>query len=138
VANLTSEQADFVRKPHIAVLATIGDDGQPHAVPMWYWYDGSAFVMVTRRGSHKHRNLERQPRAQLVIDAKERPYYALMIGCGAAITSDAPDLMRSRIAARYLAEPELTTYLESRRGGDAVVLHLDPLEVKVYGRPPSA
>lgn len=134
---LTTEQLAFVRLRHIAVLATVNEDGGPHAVPMWYAMDGSDLMMVTGRGSRKHRNLEARSNATVVIDRRERPYYAVMIRCTAEISDDGVDLVRSKLAARYLVEPDLSTYLDSRRGRDAVVLRLKPHSVAVYGSNPA-
>ncbi len=92
--------------------------------------------MTTGRGSQKHRNIERRPDAALVIEQRRRPYYALMIRGRAEIGTETPDVVRSRVAARYLDEPELSAYLDSRRNADSVVLRFEPLEVAVYGRPP--
>jgi PPOX class probable F420-dependent enzyme len=133
---LTAEQEAFVRGPHIAVLATVGEDGEPRAYPMWYAHEGGRFLMTTRRGTQKHRHLEAHPRASIVIDHRSRPYYALMIACTAEVVRDEVDLIRSRIASRYLKEPELTTYLESRRGTDAVGIAFSVTSVATYGDSP--
>lgn len=105
---------------------------------MWYAFDGSQFLMVTGNGSQKHRNLERHPGTTLVIDHRIRPYYALMIRCTAEISHKEVGLIRSQTAARYLAEPELSTYLESRRDSDSVAIRLEPEAVAVYGEAPPA
>lgn len=118
------------------MLATIGPAGDPHAYPIWYFFDGSRFVTVTGRGTPKHLDLEHHGEAMIVIDHRGRPYYALTIGCKAQIADEDANLMRSRIAPRYLVEPELTAYLESLRGSDAVVIRLQPTSVAVYGSSP--
>ena len=133
---LSVEQQAFVRGPHLAVLATVGGSGEPHAFPMWYVFDGRKFLMVTSSGSQKHRDLERHPTATVVIDHRTRPYYALMIRCSAEIDAEEVTLVRSRTAARYLTEPELSSYLDSRRGSESVVIHLEPVSVAVYGKAP--
>jgi len=133
---LSAEQQAFVRGPYIAVLATVDASGEPRAVPMWYVFDGSRFLMVTRNGSQKHRDLERHPTATVVIDHRTRPYYALMIRCTAEIDAMDVDLVRSRTAARYLTEPELSAYVDSRRGSDSVVIRLEPVSIAVYGDTP--
>ncbi len=133
---LSAEQQVFVELPNIAVLATVGGDGEAHAAPMWYAADNSRILMVTRRGSQKHRNLQIHPTATVVIDRRTRPYYALMIRCRAEINGEEVDVVRSRVAARYLSELELSAYLDSRRGSDSVVVQLQPVSVTTYGSPP--
>lgn len=133
---LSIEQKDFVRGPRIAVLATVGPDGEPYAFPVWYFFDGSRFLTVTRRGTPKHLHLDGHPGATIVVDHRDRRYYGLAIGCTAEIDDHDADLARSRIAPRYLTEPQLTSYLESERGSDAVVIRLQPTSVAVYGTSP--
>lgn len=118
------------------MLATIGVAGDPHAYPTWYFFDGSRFLTVTDRGTPKHLDLEHHRKGTIVIDHPGPPYYALSIGCAAVIDDRDPALVRSRIAPRYLVEPQLTTYLESRRSRDAVVIRLEPTSVAVYGDSP--
>lgn len=129
----TSEQLAFLRQRRLAVLATVGPEGEPHAVPMWYALDGDDIMMVTARNSQKHLNLERDKRATVVVDHRVRPYFALMVDCAAEFLDGEVDLARSKIAARYLDEPELSTYLDSRKGRDSVLVRLHPQSVVVYG-----
>ena len=54
------------------VLVTNGADGWPHPVPMHYGLDGEGrFLLTTFARSQKVRNLERDPRATLLIDSGE-------------------------------------------------------------------
>ena len=52
----------FLREAHIAVLATRGADGRPHAAPIWYLYEDGVFVMITGRRSTKARNIRQHRR----------------------------------------------------------------------------
>jgi PPOX class probable F420-dependent enzyme len=51
----------------IGVLATIEPDGSVHAVPMWLAPSAGAILLATGSRSRKVRNLERDPRATLVL-----------------------------------------------------------------------
>jgi PPOX class probable F420-dependent enzyme len=51
----------------IGVLATIEPDGSVHAVPMWLARSDDAILLATGSRSRKVRNLERDPRATLVL-----------------------------------------------------------------------
>jgi nitroimidazol reductase NimA-like FMN-containing flavoprotein (pyridoxamine 5'-phosphate oxidase superfamily) len=42
-------------------LATGGPDGRPHAVPVWFVWDGRAVYFCTGPTTVKHRNLQHQP-----------------------------------------------------------------------------
>jgi nitroimidazol reductase NimA-like FMN-containing flavoprotein (pyridoxamine 5'-phosphate oxidase superfamily) len=32
-----------LKKEHVIWLATVGRDDRPHAVPVWFWWDGESF-----------------------------------------------------------------------------------------------
>jgi PPOX class probable F420-dependent enzyme len=52
------------------VLVTIGADGMPHPVPMNYGIDAEGRVLITSfRKSQKVRNLQRDPRATLLVES---------------------------------------------------------------------
>ena len=50
-------------------VASVGRDGRPHLVPMWYAVDDEGCVVFTTYGSsQKVRNLERDPRVTLLVE----------------------------------------------------------------------
>ncbi len=52
------------------ILVTIGPDGMPHPVPMNYGVDDQGRVLITSfRKSQKVKNLERDPRATLLVES---------------------------------------------------------------------
>lgn len=129
----TARQQDLLGEAHVAILSTTGPGGWPHAAPVWYVAEQGALLVVTGRGSQKHRNLERDRRAAIVVDRKQRPYYALMIRC---ISEESPAPVaetRRRIAGRYLPAADLENYLAGRDSVDAVVLRFSPTKVVEYG-----
>jgi PPOX class probable F420-dependent enzyme len=52
----------------IAHLATLNPDGTPHAVGMWFIWDGEVLLMPTSRETRKAKNALRDPRATVTID----------------------------------------------------------------------
>jgi PPOX class probable F420-dependent enzyme len=52
----------------MANLATHGRDGRIHLVPMWFRWDGEAILIPTNQATQKVRNVERDPRASVMID----------------------------------------------------------------------
>jgi PPOX class probable F420-dependent enzyme len=54
------------------IVVTIGPDGLPHPVPMNYGLDQEGRIVITTfRKSQKLRNLERDPRAALLVESGE-------------------------------------------------------------------
>ena len=66
------ERHAFAARALPAVLATVDAKGRAHAVPVIYLYENGEFVVITDRGSQKHRNAERTGRAALCIDDRAR------------------------------------------------------------------
>jgi len=63
------ELRDFVASAQTIVINSIGPDGVPHPMPMWFGVeDDGAIVMTTFRKSQKVRNLERDPRVSLLVE----------------------------------------------------------------------
>jgi PPOX class probable F420-dependent enzyme len=63
-----AEIADFVARSRTGTMATIGADGQPHLVAMWYGVlDGEIWV-ETKAKSQKAVNLRRDPRISFLIE----------------------------------------------------------------------
>ena len=71
--SLTDEElAEFLRGAWTVRVATVGPDGWPHVVPLWFvWHEGTLFVNTTR-GNRTVRNAETAPRAAATIDDGER------------------------------------------------------------------
>jgi PPOX class probable F420-dependent enzyme len=91
----------------IGVLATIEPDGSAHAVPMWFASSEGTLLLATGSRSRKVRNLERDPRATLVLH-DSRPGADV---CGASLRGRV-ELVRGpaaaplieRVHSRYISE----------------------------------
>jgi PPOX class probable F420-dependent enzyme len=59
----------FLRQPHIAVLATLRSDGRPYTVPIWWLWKDGAFWLTGTTSRVWCRQLQRDPRASLCIEA---------------------------------------------------------------------
>lgn len=63
-----SEIADFIARNRTGTLATVGVDGQPHLVAMWYGIVDGAIWLETKVKSQKVVNLKRNPRVSFLIE----------------------------------------------------------------------
>jgi PPOX class probable F420-dependent enzyme len=126
----------------IGVLATIEPDGSTHAVPMWLAPSDGAILLATGSRSRKVRNLERDPRATLVLH-DSRPGAEV---CGTSMRGHV-DLVRGggaralvgRVHARYVSDvglglPDVRDFLSS----DDVALRFIPGAAVTWDERPSA
>jgi PPOX class probable F420-dependent enzyme len=63
-----AEIADFVARSRTGTMATIGPDGQPHLVAMWYGVVDGDIWIETKVKSQKVVNLKRDPKTSFLIE----------------------------------------------------------------------
>jgi PPOX class probable F420-dependent enzyme len=56
-----------LEKEIIIWLATSGAEGRPHAVPVWFWWDGKSFLIYSLPGQ-KVRDIEANPKVALHLN----------------------------------------------------------------------
>jgi PPOX class probable F420-dependent enzyme len=56
-----------LQKEIVIWLATVGADGRPHAVPVWFWWDGKSFLIYSVPGQ-KVRDIEANPKVTLHLN----------------------------------------------------------------------
>jgi PPOX class probable F420-dependent enzyme len=126
----------------IGVVATLEPDGSIHAIPMWLAPGDGEILLATGSGSRKVRNLERDPRATLVLH-DSRPGAEV---CGVSlrgrvelVRGESAHPLIGRVHARYvsaagLSLPEVRDFLAS----DDVALRFVPDAAVTWDERPSA
>jgi PPOX class probable F420-dependent enzyme len=64
-----AEVAEFLAAERTLQVASIGPDGVPHLVPMWFGLVGGRIAMWTYAKSQKAANLRRDPRVSCLVEA---------------------------------------------------------------------
>jgi PPOX class probable F420-dependent enzyme len=62
------EQAELLDSERVVVVTSIGPRGWPHSMPMWFVVRDGEIWVWTYAKSQKVKNLERDPRATLLIE----------------------------------------------------------------------
>jgi PPOX class probable F420-dependent enzyme len=62
------EQRELIENERIAVVSSLGPRGWPHVMPLWYVPRDGEIWIWTYAKSQKVKNLERDPRATLLIE----------------------------------------------------------------------
>jgi PPOX class probable F420-dependent enzyme len=71
IAMSDDEVATFLQQERVVTLATQGADGWPHLMPLWYAIRDGELWAWTYGTSQKVRNLERESRCTLQVEAGE-------------------------------------------------------------------
>jgi PPOX class probable F420-dependent enzyme len=81
----------FLDEERVLTCATLGPNRRPHLMPLWYVHDGPVLLAWTFGKSQKVKNLERDPRATIQIEAGRARYAELrgvMLECDVTIERD--------------------------------------------------
>ncbi|MFN8514036.1 MAG: TIGR03618 family F420-dependent PPOX class oxidoreductase [Thermomicrobiales bacterium] len=77
-------------------IGTTRPDGRPHAMPVWFCWDGASIYFVTKRATQKARNLAREP--WVVAHLGDGDDTIVLEGPAEVVTDEAE---RERIEALY-------------------------------------
>lgn len=61
----------FLEQEPVVWLSTVRPDGNPHLVPIWFWWDGEALLVFSKPGAQKVRNLQHNPAVMLALGNAE-------------------------------------------------------------------
>jgi PPOX class probable F420-dependent enzyme len=90
-----------------ATIATVREDGRPHAATIWFVRDGERIVFTSWYTSVKVKNILRDGRVSLLVDHDVAPWhYVILEGRAAVIDKsvEGTQYWTKHIAARYVGE----------------------------------
>ena len=98
----------------VGVIGTLGADGSPHVVPVWYRWDGASAHVWSDEKRVWVRNLLGDPRVAFSVQEMGPPYVAVVMrGRAEVTTSDevaVSDEIR-RITRRYIEPDDVEEYI---------------------------
>jgi PPOX class probable F420-dependent enzyme len=130
----------FLDEERVVTCATIGPNGRPHLMPLWYVVEGGVVLAWTFGKSQKVRNVERRPQATLQVEAGRDRYGELrgaMLECEVDVVHDPAtvEAVGLALARRYPGLPPGADLPPERRAGvlkqapKRVVLRFTPTRV---------
>lgn len=132
-ANVT-EIETFLAKPMLARLCSHNKDGTIHIMPIYYLYKNGEFLFGTQAASRKIKNLRRDTRVTVLIDASE-PELQAVLAYGEAIL-DYEDVVPKRvdILERYYESPEQAKAFAEKlaRAWETVIIHMRPTQMVTF------
>jgi PPOX class probable F420-dependent enzyme len=105
----------FLATREVAVLATVQPDGAPLAMAMWFLHDPSSLTMISVDDLQKVRNLRRDPRVCVAMEAADAAgIRGVTIQGRAEFLDDTPE--RRALVERFLNkyDPLLEGYWKGR------------------------
>jgi PPOX class probable F420-dependent enzyme len=126
-AELTAAVSSILDAPEFATLATLQPDGQPQLSVVWLARDGDDLLMSTVKGRQKHRNLERDPRATVLVYPKANPYSYVEVRGTATMTEEGGRELIDRLNLEYTGGDRYT--MDDGSDNVRVVIRLTPSKV---------
>jgi len=131
------EVATFVEQHRTATMATIGPNGMPHLVAMWYAYIDGKILFETKGRSQKVQNLRRDPR--ITVSIEDGLTYDSLRGVsieGTATILDDPDTIWKvgvDVWERYTGPytDEMKPFVEAMMN-KRIVVRVDPARVRSW------
>lgn len=132
---MTDEERDeFLTTGRLfAKIATTMDDGWPVLSPVWYSWDGSSFLVVSKANTSLVKNLRRDPRCGLLVDNTTLPYMRVSVqGEAEFLPADFDWQSPTReMVLRYLG-PEGMDYAEATFGFERVPFKVRPRKIATW------
>jgi PPOX class probable F420-dependent enzyme len=127
---LSRSVRSFLNAPRIARLSTVGPDGYPHVVPIYFVRDGDEIVFGSDNGEQKVRNALRNARGAVVIGGEPRKDDAgYMIQGDLTVENDPDHALVKRMLYRYETKKEADGHLAEWTNSDMVLIRLRPRRV---------
>ena len=97
------ELRSFLDEQRVVTCATIGPNGRPHLMPLWYVVDDRELRGWTYAKSQKAKNLERDPRATLQIEdgVEYQELRGVMMECDVDVVRDGVEAFGTALFERY-------------------------------------
>jgi PPOX class probable F420-dependent enzyme len=129
MAELTDADVRLLTGPNFATLATVNEDGSPHATIIWVDAADGAVLVNTAEGRVKARNLHREPRAALLVTRQNDPYDWISITGTVEDTFGEPEALEhiDALSRRYDGKP-----WEPVEGQERIVFRIRPDRIVRY------
>jgi PPOX class probable F420-dependent enzyme len=107
MAKITDKQKQFLAdNPFVGVLTDLRKDGSPHSTVVWVDVEDGKVSFNTARGRTKPLNLERDPRASLLVVDPNDPYRWVAVSGSAELTEEGADAQIDKLAKKYIGQDE--------------------------------
>jgi PPOX class probable F420-dependent enzyme len=131
---------EFLRQPHVAVLATLRRDGRPYTVPVWFLHADDRFWITGTYDRVWCKQLMTDPRASLCVEAT-RPVPGHVGVDGSVIARELPDFdiwpLSRLLVDKYVAPEGRDAFFANMQTEHRLLFELVPevvraIDMRVY------
>jgi PPOX class probable F420-dependent enzyme len=111
-------------------MSTIGPDGYPHTVPVWFDVDGDDVVVISSRDTRKVNHIEANPKGAVAVGGQTGDGGGYLLQGDFAIEDDPDDEWVRRLCYRYEDKTQAEKDIAAWADLDIVVLRLKVTAVR--------
>ncbi len=119
----------LLQKPLIARMTTVGPDGYPHSVPVWFMLDGDDIVIISVRDTCKVRHIARNPKGAVVIGGEPGDGGGYLFKGDFCIEEDPGDRWVKQLIYRYETGAQAEKDVQDWADLDIILIRLKPTKV---------
>lgn len=119
----------FLQKPLLARMSTLGADGYPHTVPVWFMLDNDEIVIISVRNTRKVRDIEANPKGALVIGGEPQDGAGYLIKGDFRIEEDPDRYWTKTLTYRYETGEQAEKDIADWSKLDMITLRLTPKSI---------
>jgi PPOX class probable F420-dependent enzyme len=105
MARLADKARTLFDDKNFAVLSTLEPDGKPHSTMVWVKRDGDDLLFALPKSRRKTANLQRDPRATVVIFDPASPYESVQVQGTALVEDDPAGKLIDELSHKYTGGP---------------------------------
>jgi PPOX class probable F420-dependent enzyme len=106
MTTLNEKQLEFLENPYVGVVTTLRPDGSPQSTVVWVDVVDGIPSFNTALGRKKSLNLEKDPRASLLVIDPGDAYKWVAVDGRAELTTEGADPQIDKLAKKYLGKDE--------------------------------
>lgn len=122
------ELEEFLSKPILARIATVGKNCTPYIAPVWFIYEDGAIIISTRKDSTKTRNIKNNPAVAIAIDTTDGESLnrgAIFRGKAELVEKDTLEIVK-KSCKKYLGSLDHPIAKQLLQVKEAIVIKLKP------------
>jgi PPOX class probable F420-dependent enzyme len=124
-----------LREDIIIWLSTIGANGRPHSVPVWFWWDGDAILIYSEPGTRKVRDLRQNPSVVLALETRDDGEEVAFFEGKAELLAEPTSVMMPPAYGEKYARlfPRIGSTPEKMKATHSQVIRVRSARVKAWG-----
>jgi len=124
--------AKRLQEEHILWLTTVASDGTPQPNPVWFYWDGKTIHVRSQPGSHKLKNITRNPKVSMNFQADEEGGDVVVLTGDATIDRNPPKPDPRFIEKYRESIPKIGHTPESLAAAYSVLVRITPNRLRGF------